>query len=68
VQPTTETLEVQGVRCERCVARLAEALRTVDGLAGASANLAGEVTIAYDRPDVRTAAVAAIEAAGFDVA
>jgi copper chaperone CopZ len=64
---TTETLEVEGVRCERCVQALATALGGVEGLAGASANLMGEVTIAYDSTDVRAAAVAAIEGAGFTV-
>jgi copper chaperone CopZ len=64
----TETLEVEGVRCERCVQALATALGGVEGLAGASANLMGEVTIAYESPEVRLAAVAAIEAAGFPVA
>jgi copper chaperone CopZ len=64
---TTETLEVAGVRCERCVRALATALGGVEGLAGASANLMGEVTIAYDSADVRAAAVAAIEGAGFTV-
>jgi copper chaperone CopZ len=64
----TETIEVEGIRCERCVQKLAIALGTVDGLAGASANLMGDVTLAYDTPEVRQAAVAAIEAAGFSVA
>jgi copper chaperone CopZ len=64
----TETLEVEGIRCERCVQAIATALQGVDGLAGASANLMGEVTLAYDTPEVRNAAVAAIEAAGFAVA
>ena len=63
----TETLEVEGIRCERCVQALATALGGVEGLAGASANLMGEVTLAYESPDVRQAAVAAIEAAGFSV-
>jgi copper chaperone CopZ len=63
----TETLEVEGIRCERCVQAVAIALGGVDGLAGASANLMGEVTIAFDSPDVRAAAIAAIEAAGFSV-
>jgi copper chaperone CopZ len=63
----TETLEVEGIRCERCVQALASALGGVDGLAGASANLMGEVTIAFAAPEVREAAVAAIEAAGFSV-
>jgi copper chaperone CopZ len=64
----TETLEVEGIRCERCVQALATALGGVEGLAGASANLMGEVTVAYESPEVRDAPVAAIEAAGFTVA
>jgi copper chaperone CopZ len=64
----TETLEVEGIRCERCVQALATALGGVEGLAGASANLMGEVTVAYESREVRDAAVAAIEAAGFSVA
>ena len=64
----TETIEVEGIHCERCVQTIAAALGGVDGLAGASANLMGEVTIAYDTPDVRAAAVAAIEPAGFTIA
>lgn len=63
----TETLEVEGIRCERCVRAIATALGGVDGLAGASANLMGEVTLAYETPEVRLAAVSAIEAAGFTV-
>jgi copper chaperone CopZ len=63
----TETLEVEGIRCERCVQALASALGGVDGLAAASANLLGEVTIAFESPEVRAEAVAAIEAAGFSV-
>jgi copper chaperone CopZ len=48
----TETIQVSGVRCERCVNRLAVALRDLDGLESASANLIGEVTLAWD--DERT--------------
>ena len=57
-----------GVRCGRCVQALATALVGVEGLAGASANLMGEVTIAYESPEVRHSAIAAIERAGFPVA
>jgi copper chaperone CopZ len=64
----TETIEVEGIHCERCVQKIAAALGGVDGLAGASANLMGDITLVYDTPDVRAAAVAAIEAAGFVVA
>ena len=49
---TTETIQVSGIRCERCVQRLAEALRGQDGLEAANANLLGEVTLSWD--DERT--------------
>jgi Cd2+/Zn2+-exporting ATPase len=62
----TETFEVSGIRCERCVNRLAVALRGHDGLEFATANLMGEVTLHWD--DDRTSRerlVAALEGAGF---
>jgi copper chaperone CopZ len=61
-----ETFEVTGIRCERCVNRLAAALRGQDGLEFASANLMGQVTLHWD--DERTSRdhlVAALEGAGF---
>ena len=48
----TETFQVDGIRCERCVGRLAGALRGHDGLEVANANLMGEVTLSWD--DERT--------------
>ena len=48
----TETIQVSGIRCERCVIRLAAALRDHDGLEAANANLVGEVTLSWD--DERT--------------
>ena len=48
----TETLQVTGIRCERCVMRLAATLEGQDGLEQANANLMGEVTLAWD--DERT--------------
>ena len=44
----TETIQVSGVRCERCVGRLAAALRGLGGLEAANANLVGEVTLSWD--------------------
>ena len=44
----TETIQVSGVRCERCVGRLAAALRGQAGLEAANANLMGEVTLTWD--------------------
>ena len=62
----TETLQVSGIRCERCVARLAGALGDHDGLEAANANLMGQVTLSWD--DERTSREALLEAmekAGF---
>jgi copper chaperone CopZ len=66
VATATETLHVSGIRCERCVNRLAIALRTHDGLEYANANLMGQVTVGYD-DDVtsRDALVEAMAKAGF---
>ena len=62
----SETIQVSGIRCERCVNRLAGALRGHDGLEAASANLMGAVTLSWDdeRTD-REALVDAMTRAGF---
>lgn len=62
----TETIQVSGIRCERCVMRLAHALEGHEGLEGANANLMGQVTLAWDdeRTD-RDAILAAMTKAGF---
>ncbi len=44
----TETIQVGGVRCEKCVMRLAHALEGHEGLEGANANLMGQVTLAWN--------------------
>ena len=44
----TETIQVTGIRCERCVMRLAKTLEGVEGLESANANLMGQVQLAYD--------------------
>jgi copper chaperone CopZ len=62
----TETLQVTGIRCERCVRRLAAALEGHDGLEYANANLMGQVTLEFD--DERTTRddlLAAMGKAGF---
>jgi copper chaperone CopZ len=43
-----ETLQVSGIRCERCVMRLAKTLEDHPGLEAANANLIGQVTLAWD--------------------
>jgi copper chaperone CopZ len=55
-----ETIQVSGIRCERCVMRLAKSLEGLDGLEAANANLLGEVTLAWD--DERTSREAILEA------
>ena len=54
-----ETIQVSGVRCERCVMRLAKTLEGAEGLEGANANLMGQVQLAYD--DERTTRAALLE-------
>ncbi len=44
----TETIQVTGIRCERCVGRLGAALGDLDGLESATANLMGQVTLSWD--------------------
>ncbi|MGZ4289937.1 MAG: heavy-metal-associated domain-containing protein [Gaiellaceae bacterium] len=48
----TETIQVSGIRCEKCVMRLAKTLEGADGLEAANANLMGQVVLSYD--DERT--------------
>jgi copper chaperone CopZ len=55
----SETVQVGGVRCERCVMRLAHALEGHEGLEGANANLMGQVTLEWD--DERTSREAILE-------
>jgi copper chaperone CopZ len=43
-----EVIQVTGIRCERCVNRLALALDGHAGLEGAQANLVGQVALAWD--------------------
>ena len=58
----TETIQVSGIRCERCVERLAAALRGHEGLELAAANLMGRVTLSFD--DERTSRVELVAALG----
>jgi len=62
----SETIQISGIRCERCVGRLAGALRGHDGLEFANANLMGQVQLEWDdeRTD-RDAILAAMAKAGF---
>ena len=65
---TTETLQVSGIRCERCVHRLAATLSGHEGLEAANANLIGQVTLSWDEAQTsRAALVEAMARAGFHV-
>jgi len=55
----TETIQVTGIRCERCVMRLAKTLEGVEGLEFANANLVGQGVLGYD--DERTTKAALVE-------
>jgi copper chaperone CopZ len=62
----SETLQVSGVRCERCVMRLGHALEGLDGIETANANLLGQLSLSWDDSRVeRPQIVAALERAGF---
>ncbi|HEX9415518.1 MAG TPA: heavy-metal-associated domain-containing protein [Gaiellaceae bacterium] len=62
----TETIQVTGIRCERCVLRLGAALEGHRGLQFANANLMGAVTISWDDGETdRGALLEAMTQAGF---
>jgi copper chaperone CopZ len=63
---TTETIQVSGIRCERCVARLAAVLDGHRGLDSANASLMGDVTLTWDdRVTSRDELLAAMATGGF---
>jgi copper chaperone CopZ len=62
----SETIQVSGIRCERCVMRLGKVLERVEGIESATANLMGQVLLSWDdqRTD-REAIVAGLARGGF---
>ena len=56
----SETIQVSGIRCERCVNRLAGVLSGHEGLEAANANLMGQVSLVWD--DEQTSREALLEA------
>ena len=54
-----ETIQVSGIRCEKCVMRLAKTLEGAEWLEFANANLMGQVLLSYD--DERTTRDALVE-------
>jgi copper chaperone CopZ len=66
VATVSETIQVSGIRCERCVNRLAAALTGHDGLEQANANLMGQVMLAWDDEKTsREQLLTTMAAAGF---
>jgi copper chaperone CopZ len=62
----TDTIQVAGVRCERCVMRLGSSLQGLDGLEAANANLMGQVTLSWDDEKLaRNEIVEALARGGF---
>ena len=62
----SDTVQVSGIRCERCVMRLGVALEGFEGLESARANLMGEVVVTWDDERVaREEIVEAMARAGF---
>jgi copper chaperone CopZ len=59
VATQSDTFQVSGIRCERCVQRLAGVLTGHEGLEAANANLMGLVTLEWD--DERTTRAALLE-------
>jgi copper chaperone CopZ len=62
----SDTIQVSGVRCEKCIGRVAGALRPIEGIEYANANLMGQIDLRWD--DERTSRddlVAALRKAGF---
>jgi copper chaperone CopZ len=62
----SETIQVSGIRCERCVMRLGGALQGHEGLEQAIANLMGQVQLTWDEDRTsREAILADLSRAGF---
>jgi len=54
-----DTLQVSGIRCERCVMRLGHVLEGHEGLEAANATLMGQVVLEWD--DERTSRSAILD-------
>ena len=61
-------LDVTGMHCEKCVARVTEALEGVDGVTGVEVRLEDNAATVEGHGVDATALVAAVESAGFGAA
>jgi copper chaperone CopZ len=68
VATQSDTVQVGGIRCERCVQRLAGVLTDHEGLEAANANLMGLVTLEWDdEQTTREALLEKMRKGGFPV-
>jgi hypothetical protein len=66
VATVNETIRVRGIRCERCMARLAHVLKGHPGLESANATLTGDVMLTYDDAlTTRASLLAEMQRGGF---
>lgn len=61
-------LDVTGMHCEKCVARVTEALEGVEGVTGVEVRLEGNAATVEGHGFEADALVAAVEAVGFGAA
>jgi copper chaperone CopZ len=62
----TETIQLNGIRCEKCVNRLTLVLTDHPGLEYANANLMGQISLSWDDElTTRDALLAAMARGGF---
>ena len=64
-QKETVKLNVTGMHCEKCVARVKEALEGVEGVTGATVSLEGNAATVEGHGFDATALIAAVEAIEF---
>ena len=64
----TVNLNVTGMHCEKCVARVKEAIESVDGVTGAEVILEENAATVEGHGFVREELIAAVEAVGFGAA
>lgn len=62
----TVNLDVRGMHCEKCVARVKDALENVEGVTGADVRLDDNAATVEGHGFESSALVAAIEEAGFE--
>ena len=62
----TVSLSVKGMHCEKCVAKVTEALEGVEGATGAQVSLEGESATVEGHGFATDALVAAVQEAGFE--